>query len=180
MCHKYVEPVLLREEGEYNFNVLKEIRVTESYLGLDQAIRRCLNERNINDLKPMDSLPLLPCSGLIVSSFTKSAEDPLELSQTEVSAYDKYMKWFEFPPELVKDEIWWKNKLRFVRIYFATPTFDRITKDRSAKFEDMLSSIGGTMGLLTGFSIISGVEILYFTGKTIFNLIARKKMSTKF
>ena len=110
MCHKYVEPVLLREEGEYNFNILKEIRVTESYLGLDQAIRRCLNERNTNDLKSMDSLPLLPCSGLIVSSFTKSAEDPLELSQTEVSAYDKYMKWFEFPLELVKDGIWWKNK----------------------------------------------------------------------
>ena len=56
----------------------------------------------------------------------------------------------------------WKNRLRFVRIYFETPTFDRITKDRAAKFVDMLSAIGGTMGLLTGFSIISAVEILYF------------------
>ena len=63
----------------------------------------------------------------------------------------------------------WKNKLRFVRIYFDTPTFDRITKDRAAKFVDMLSAIGGTMGLLTGFSIISGVEILYFAIKMIFN-----------
>ena len=59
----------------------------------------------------------------------------------------------------------WKNNLRFVRIYFDTPTFDRIEKDRAAKFVDMLSAIGGTMGLLTGFSIISGVEILYFTAK---------------
>ena len=42
----------------------------------------------------------------------------------------------------------WKNKLRFVRIYFDTPIFDRITKDRAAKFVDMLSAIGGTMGLL--------------------------------
>ena len=33
---------------------------------------------------------------------------------------------------------------------------------------DMLSAIGGTMGLLTGFSIISGVEILYL-GKLMFN-----------
>ena len=62
----------------------------------------------------------------------------------------------------------WKNKLKFVRIYFDTPTFDRITKDKAAKFVDMLSAIGGTMGLLTGFSIISGVEILYFTHKIIF------------
>ena len=53
--------------------------------------------------------------------------------------------------------------MRYVRIYFDTPTFDKITKDRAAKFTDMLSAIGGTMGLLTGFSIISGVEILYLS-----------------
>ena len=59
----------------------------------------------------------------------------------------------------------WENKLRFVRIYFDTPTFDRITMDKAAKFVDMLSAIGGTMGLLTGFSVISGVEIIYFACK---------------
>ena len=52
--------------------------------------------------------------------------------------------------------------MRYVRIYFGTASFDRITKDRAAKFVDMLSAIGGTMGLLTGFSIISAVEIGYF------------------
>ena len=45
--------------------------------------------------------------------------------------------------------------------------FDRIKEDRAAKFVDQLSAIGGTMGLLTGFSIISGVEILYFAVKII-------------
>ena len=69
----------------------------------------------------------------------------------------------------------WKNKLRFVRIYFDTPTFDRITKDRAAKFVDMLSAIGGTMGLLTGFSIISAVEIVYFGLKMIFNVMKNDK-----
>ena len=64
----------------------------------------------------------------------------------------------------------WKNKLRFVRIYFDTPVFKKITKDRAAKFVDMLSAIGGTMGLLTGFSIISGVEILYFAVKIVLSL----------
>ena len=64
-----------------------------------------------------------------------------------------------------------KIRLRYVRIYFDTPTFDRITKDSAAKMTDMFSSIGGTMGLLTGFSIISGVEILYFAGKIILNKI---------
>ena len=68
----------------------------------------------------------------------------------------------------------WKNQLRYVRIYFDTPTFDRITKDRAAKFVDMLSAIGGTMGLLTGFSLISGVEILYFAAKIGWNILKKK------
>ena len=58
-----------------------------------------------------------------------------------------------------------RKDLRFVRIYFDTPAFTKITKDRAAKFVDQLSAIGGTMGLLTGFSIISGVEIVYFVVK---------------
>ena len=62
-----------------------------------------------------------------------------------------------------------------MRIYFDTPTFNRITNDRAAKFVDMLSAIGGTMGLLTGFSIISAVEILYFASKIIYNLFKTSK-----
>ena len=61
--------------------------------------------------------------------------------------------------------------LRYVRIYFYATTFDRITKDRAAKFVDMLSAIGGTMGLLTGFSIISGVEMVYFASKMILKIL---------
>ena len=70
----------------------------------------------------------------------------------------------------------WRNTLRYVRINFDTPTFDRIEKDRAAKFVDMLSAIGGTMGLLTGFSIISGIEILYFAAKTIFKIVKENKI----
>ena len=65
--------------------------------------------------------------------------------------------------------------LKFVRIYFDTPTFDRITKDKAVKDMDILSSIGGTMGLLTGFSIISGVEIFYFAAKIIGSIIIKGK-----
>ena len=57
--------------------------------------------------------------------------------------------------------------MKYVRIYWDTTTYDRITKDRSAKFVDMLSAVGGTMGLLTGFSIISAVEIVYFLVKIV-------------
>ena len=65
-------------------------------------------------------------------------------------------------------------KLRYVRIYFDATTFDKIQKDSSAKGVDMLAAIGGTMGLFTGFSIISGIEILYFAVKIIFQNMKMK------
>jgi len=43
----------------------------------------------------------------------------------------------------------------------------------------MLSAIGGTMGLLTGFSIISGVEIIYFAAKIILELMQKKNKIMK-
>ena len=67
------------------------------------------------------------------------------------------------------------SKLHYVKISFNTPKFEKITKDRAAKFVEMLSSIGGTAGLLTGFSIISLVEIIYFVNKIIWKLLFIKK-----
>ena len=70
-------------------------------------------------------------------------------------------------------EYFLKLDLKYVRIYFDATTFDKITKDRAARFVDMLSAIGGTMGLLTGFSIISAVEILYFSIKFILQAVKK-------
>ena len=68
--------------------------------------------------------------------------------------------------------------MKFVRIHFYATTFDRITKDRAAKFVDMLSAIRGTTGLLTGFSIISGVEIVYFGIRIILQML-KGRLDTK-
>ena len=91
-------------------------------------------------------------------------------------------------------DLQFRNKLKFVRISFSTSAFDRIQKvtekscvhvtfiilqDRAAKFVDQLSAIGGTMGLLTGFSLISGVEILYFFVKILLELTGRKLSRSK-
>ena len=65
-------------------------------------------------------------------------------------------------------------KLELVRIYFDATSFDQIDKDRSNTAIDKFSAIGGTMGLLTGFSIISGVEIVYFIIKIFFTNISKK------
>ena len=54
------------------------------------------------------------------------------------------------------------STLQLVQINFDTATFDNIERDKKTKMEAQLSLIGGTMGLLTGFSIISGVEVIFF------------------
>ena len=48
-----------------------------------------------------------------------------------------------------------------------TATFDEIERDEKVKFTAALSLVGGTMGLLTGFSIISGIEVVFFLVKLI-------------
>ena len=40
----FTEPVSLIGEGEYNLNDLKEIKATDSYLGLDKDVRKCQNK----------------------------------------------------------------------------------------------------------------------------------------
>ena len=42
-------------------------------------------------------------------------------------------------------------------------------------FESALSNIGGTMGLLTGFSILSGVEIIFYLIKLFVVFVKERK-----
>ena len=67
------------------------------------------------------------------------------------------------------------STLQLVQIYFDTATFDDIERDKKIKTEAQLSLIGGTMGLLTGFSIISGVEIILFLFR-LFTTIANVRI----
>ena len=48
-CTYFSEPVKLVGEGEYNINVIKEIKVTESCHGLGRHVTECQNEEDIED-----------------------------------------------------------------------------------------------------------------------------------
>ena len=65
--------------------------------------------------------------------------------------------------------------LKLVQIYFDTATYDEIVSDVKVTLEAQLGLIGGTMGLLTGFSILSGVEIVYYIMKFIRSLKTKTK-----
>ena len=62
------------------------------------------------------------------------------------------------------------SDLQFIEIQFDTSTYDKVVLDKKMTIEAQLSLIGGTMGLLTGFSILSGVEIIYFIVKLLLSL----------
>ena len=74
--------------------------------------------------------------------------------------------------------------LEKVYIYFDTATFDEIERDEKViseawlnnsdlkvTMEAQLGLIGGTMGLLTGFSILSAVEIIYYLFRCFFGCL---------
>ena len=96
-----LEPLTLFGEGEYNLNVVKEIKVTESYLGLDENVRECKVEDGKLNFSS-SSLPL--CSGLLVTSYLKAetAKDSglKSLTNTDITVYDNYMKVLKLPPGL--------------------------------------------------------------------------------
>ena len=76
------------------------------------------------------------------------------------------------------------SSLKQVQIYFDTDTFDDIERDKKIKYEAQLSLTGGTMGLLTGFSIISGIAIVLFVfrwinwaGIRFLKISSRKRLS---
>ena len=54
-----------------------------------------------------------------------------------------------------------------MNFYLATATYDNIERDVRVTTEAALGLIGGTMGLFTGFSILSGVEIVYYFARYV-------------
>ena len=64
--------------------------------------------------------------------------------------------------------------MNLVQFYFVPATYDEIERDRKLTLEAQLGLIGGTMGLFTGFSIFSGVEIIYFAIKFFMSLKSKR------
>ena len=46
-----LDPLLLSVDKKYNLNNVKEIKVTEDFLGLDKNVIGCQNEMSFNDCK---------------------------------------------------------------------------------------------------------------------------------
>ena len=120
----------------------------------------------------------MSCKGLYadvtsVSTDQEHVANKLTVLQDEYNSYKRlYAKNLVFDPS--KDNYTFENTFQpfqVVRISLTTATFDIIEKDIRVTIEDLLGSIGGTMGLCSGFSILSGVELLYFVTKYFMLLV---------
>ena len=56
-------------------------------------------------------------------------------------------------------------------IFFNTASFDKIVRDANTNYVLQLSLVGGTLGLFTGFSAMSAVEIMYYLTKMVVNIV---------
>ena len=65
--------------------------------------------------------------------------------------------------------------LQLIQIYFDANTYDKILRGIKLTPESQLGLIGGTMGLFTGFSILSAIEIIYFAMRFFFSLKTSKR-----
>ena len=52
-----------------------------------------------------------------------------------------------------------------MNFFFDTPIITEITLELRTSIFDMISAIGGTLGLFTGISVITLVEVAYWSGK---------------
>ena len=139
----------------------------------------------------------IPCHGLYSDVEHEAAGETIGLDtpgmaqlMQEYQAYKRgnlhdpvpYLKGWPFhnlhllkPTSGVEPEL----KLHVVNIFFNTPTVDQITKDAKTNIMTQISVIGGTLGLFTGFSIMSGFEILYFVVRIALGMLEKPKETRK-
>ena len=65
--------------------------------------------------------------------------------------------------------------LQLIQIYFDANTYDKILRGIKLTPESQLGLIGGTMGLFTGFSILSAIEIVYFAIRFFWSLTISRR-----
>ena len=70
-----------------------------------------------------------------------------------------------------------EGDLQFIQINFEAATFDKIEQDVKMTFSSVVMDVSGTMGGFVGFSILSGIEIIYFLVQFFFAIILKQSNS---
>ena len=81
-----LEPVQVRGYERYNLNILKEIKVTESFLGMDMDVKKCQDEIPIEECTTRHFIDdLLDQCGCLPLSLTSNNNKVRKLFQRNIS-----------------------------------------------------------------------------------------------
>ena len=81
--------------------MVKEVKATESYLGLDKSVKHCQSEKEVESCANTNGC-LPKCEGILVASYFKT-ENNYEaevLAPKLMEQYNNYKKFIRFPAEL--------------------------------------------------------------------------------
>ena len=74
----YLDPVTLSGEGEFDLNIIKQVDVTDSFMGLPQEERNCQNKENFLDCTTRHHLENVlancGCLPMSIGSFIKNVK----------------------------------------------------------------------------------------------------------
>ena len=77
----------------------------------------------------------------------------------------------------VKVTLWRPFSVSLEDVFVIVPAFFQVGRDVKVTVEAALGLVGGTMGLFTGFSVLSGIEIIFFLAKFVasFTILRKSK-----
>ena len=94
----------------------------------------------------------------------------MQMQLEEVRSKNDYFFFSQFVSEMILP-----YNLQVVLVGIGSATYDRIEYDLAFTLEGALGLVGGTMGLFSGFSVLSGVEIVFYLAKYISKSFSYKR-----
>ncbi|XP_070542967.1 amiloride-sensitive sodium channel subunit gamma-like [Ptychodera flava] len=140
--------------------------------------QRCMS--GMNHRQKMDALDCRlnchqPCSG-------RSFKETVSMSQWPSNAYDDTLyarltqKSQKIKEQLISAEVSRRNLIK-LKVYYSELNFESITERQAFGLVDLLSNLGGLMGLYIGASVMSLFEVLEFVGKVCYLLKPKRRVS---
>ncbi len=118
------------------------------------------------------SLCPLECDSITYDLSTSTANYPTRVYSKLLKKQQKITKYFK-DEEVTFEKL--KESLLALDINYAELKYTYISESKSKTIIDLIASIGGTIGLFLGTSLLSAVEILEHLYEMILKLTSRKE-----
>ncbi|CAL8109591.1 unnamed protein product [Orchesella dallaii] len=168
-----------REKRQCYFGKEKKLRFFGPYTG-DDGVRICNNDLDSYDHECIEQarVDLQETLKQTCGHCDALCEDIAYNYETTIVALQDSMKLWGDPdpenhPEIPK---WANHKMSILHIFFGSETTVPKLRKRLYGNTDLIANTGGILGLCLGFSVLSGVEVIYFITLRAFWKHCRRRM----